>query len=158
MLILSGSDGYDGGTDVVSGTLILTTDTALPGGKSLTVGPGGTLIFDPAWPMARPLGLVSGAAAAAVPEPGTLALLAAGLAVGLVFRRMGLACAKEVKFRQIDDPVLVQEVFRKLAVWFEVQGPCAAENPAGRVPSGCGGSLGSLLHLRSYHPPEIPPG
>ena len=52
--------------------------------SSLAVGAGGTLIFDPAQAHAAPLLLSqeSTAGIAAVPEPGTLALLIAGLVVG----------------------------------------------------------------------------
>ena len=44
-LILSGSDSFNGGTNVEAGTLIVTNNEALPAGISLTVGAGGTLIF-----------------------------------------------------------------------------------------------------------------
>jgi autotransporter-associated beta strand protein len=88
-LILTGSDSYGGGTTVSAGALIATSATALPDGTSLTIGAGATFIFDPttaAIPMVKrssPLLAASPAAAvAAVPEPGTFALLAAGLVVG----------------------------------------------------------------------------
>ncbi|MGO9108840.1 MAG: beta strand repeat-containing protein [Thermoguttaceae bacterium] len=75
-LILAGSDTYMGGTTVAAGTLVLTSSSAVVEGSELTVGANASSIF-------------SGAAAAqaasrvsAVPEPGTLALLIAGLAVG----------------------------------------------------------------------------
>src|SRR5208282_1365769 len=45
-LILSGTNTYGGGTIVDAGTLLITNDTALPVGTSLTVGAGATLIFD----------------------------------------------------------------------------------------------------------------
>ena len=38
-LVLSGSNTYSGGTDVVSGKLIATTSTALLDGSNLTVAP-----------------------------------------------------------------------------------------------------------------------
>ena len=79
-LILSGSNSYTGGTTVDAGTLIVDSAGALPDGTSLTVGAGGTLIFDPS--AASAPGESSFAASpvgvAAVPEPGTLVLLAAG--------------------------------------------------------------------------------
>ena len=87
-LILSGSNSYSGGTVVTAGTLIVNNSAALPDGTSLTVGAGGTFIYDPS---------VAGAPAAAsaainaVPEPGTLVLLAAGglvLLVGAWRRRL----------------------------------------------------------------------
>jgi len=76
-LILSGTSSYGGGTDVDAGTLIATTTQALPAGTSLTVGGGGTLVFDPSVG-AAPVVATGSPAVAAVPEPGTWALLAAG--------------------------------------------------------------------------------
>jgi autotransporter-associated beta strand protein len=81
-LVLSGSNTYGGGTAVVDGTLEILNSSALPDGSSLTVGAGAEALF-------------SGAIAAApvnysaVPEPGTLQLLAvaAGLGIGLWQRR-----------------------------------------------------------------------
>ena len=80
-LILSGSNSYTGGTIVASGTLAVTAAAALPEGSSLTIGAGGTFIFDPT-ASAAPLSVDSAARIVqAVPEPGTLALLlAAGIA------------------------------------------------------------------------------
>ncbi|MGA2256052.1 MAG: right-handed parallel beta-helix repeat-containing protein [Thermoguttaceae bacterium] len=46
-VILSGANSYSGGTIVSGGTLIVTNASALPAGSSLTVGAGGTFIFDP---------------------------------------------------------------------------------------------------------------
>ena len=46
LLILAGSDNYSEGTLVSGGTLVAVTPTALPYG-SVTVAPGGTLIYDP---------------------------------------------------------------------------------------------------------------
>ena len=77
-LVLAGSDSY-GGTTVDAGTLVITSAFALPDGTSLTVGAGGTFIFDPSQ-VAAPV--VGSAAVAAVPEPGTLALLLVGLVAG----------------------------------------------------------------------------
>jgi len=75
-LILSASNTYNGGTAVNGGTLIATSAYALPGGTSLTVGARGTFIFDPSTAGAPAVG--SQAQVAAVPEPGTLMLLAVG--------------------------------------------------------------------------------
>jgi len=76
-LTLSGDDTYSGGTTVDAGTLIAASSSALRGGTSLTVGAGGTFIFDPSQATAPPA-----SSAVAVPEPGTLVLLAVG-AIGL---------------------------------------------------------------------------
>ncbi|MGA2253061.1 MAG: PEP-CTERM sorting domain-containing protein [Thermoguttaceae bacterium] len=58
----------------------MTNPAALPEGMSLTVGAGGTFIFDPSV-AGEPVAVSSGAAVAAVPEPGTLMLAAAGALV-----------------------------------------------------------------------------
>ena len=86
MLILSGSNTYTGGTVVNAGTLIVNTSTALPDGTRLTVGAGGTFIFDPSFTGSP---VAASTAATAVPEPGSLALLLAGLAglLGRAWRR-----------------------------------------------------------------------
>jgi len=82
-LLLSGTDNtYSGGTIVESGTVIVACNGALPDGSSLTVGAGGTFIFDPS-ATAAPLAASPAAAVAAVPEPATLVLLAAALAIGV---------------------------------------------------------------------------
>ncbi len=65
-LILSASDNYTGGTIVTAGRLEVTSSEAIQSGTSLTVGAGASSIFGEAAPQT----------AAAVPEPGTLALLA----------------------------------------------------------------------------------
>jgi len=78
-LILSGSNSYTGGTDVVGGTLIAAASTALPDGTSLTVDYG-ILIFDPSAAAAAVAVL---AVANAVPEPSALVLLAV-CAIGLL--------------------------------------------------------------------------
>ena len=83
-LILSGVNDYTGGTTVNAGTLVLAAGNALPNGTDLIIGAGGTLIYDPtvaAEPApASPL-RPSASETAAVPEPGTLVLLIAGLVV-----------------------------------------------------------------------------
>ena len=68
------SNTYSGGTNVEAGTLIVTSNHAVPDGTNLTVGAGGTFIFDPSQD-ATPV------TAAAVPEPGPLVLLAVGAAL-----------------------------------------------------------------------------
>ena len=89
-VILGGSDSYSGGTIVTAGTLAATEAAATPYDHSLTIGAGGTFIFDP---LATASSLASLQAAspdtayaaepalrgvvAAVPEPGTVVLLLA---------------------------------------------------------------------------------
>ncbi|MGA2255491.1 MAG: Ig-like domain-containing protein, partial [Thermoguttaceae bacterium] len=46
-VILSGSNSYTGGTVVKDGTLVADNANALPNGTSLTIGAGGTFVFDP---------------------------------------------------------------------------------------------------------------
>ena len=93
-LTLSGTNSYGGGTVVDAGKLTVINGDSLPDGGSLTVAAGGVLLFDPMAP-AEPA-VVSAAASplAAVPEPGTLALLLAALTAGLgVWRRRTLIMA-----------------------------------------------------------------
>jgi len=87
MLILTCSDSYTGGTVVNGGTLVVANNNALESGTSLEVGAGASGLFTPS---------IAGAVipategVAAVPEPGTLALLAVGgllAAVGALRRR-----------------------------------------------------------------------
>ena len=89
-LVLSGSNDYTGGTMVDAGTLYVTTSDTIADGTSLTVGAGGQFVFDPS-AAAAPGEALTGAVVAAVPEPGTLLLLAVGaLAAGFgVWRRRG---------------------------------------------------------------------
>ena len=74
-LILSGSNSYGGGTLVDDGALVVTSSGALPAGTGLTVGAGGTLLYDPS--VVSSPG-TDGGTVVAVPEPGTLVLLLAG--------------------------------------------------------------------------------
>ena len=46
-VVLDGTNSYGGGTTVSSGTLLIAHAGALPDGTSLTIGAGGTLLFDP---------------------------------------------------------------------------------------------------------------
>jgi autotransporter-associated beta strand protein len=87
VLVLSGSNSYSGGTLVTGGKLDVTSPEGLPSGSSLIVGADSELIFAPSAGM--PAGLAAAsptAGAAAVPEPGTLTMLFAALAVGGFFR------------------------------------------------------------------------
>ena len=82
-LILSGNNSYGGATNVQAGTLIAETPTALPNGSSLIVGAGASQLFGSAVTGSPIVSNPSaGSAVSAVPEPGTLALLLAGLVVG----------------------------------------------------------------------------
>ena len=75
-LTLSGTNTYTGITEVLNGTLVLTSPSAIEDGNSLFVGSGTP--FAPVVATAP----APAAAVATVPEPGTLALLAAGAAAG----------------------------------------------------------------------------
>ena len=46
VLTMSATNSYLGGTTVLGGTLLVTSDGALPDGGSLTIGAGGTFVFD----------------------------------------------------------------------------------------------------------------
>ena len=105
MLILSGSDNtYSGGTLVAAGTLDVMNSDALPGGSGLTVGAGGTVIFNPA-PAGAPMVATrllaaspAGEVVVAVPEPGTLGLLAAALWSAAIYRRFRCRCKGGVRY------------------------------------------------------------
>ncbi len=86
-LVLTGSNTFTGGADTLSGTLIVASAYALPDGSSLTVGARGMSMFDAAASADVPSPLAGAGGAAAVPEPGTLLLLLAAVAFGLVARR-----------------------------------------------------------------------
>ena len=96
-LVLSGSNDYTGGTTVDAGTLYVTDSNALPTGTSLTVGAGGTFVFDPSvsgTPAVPTSPTSASGVLAAVPEPGTLALLVAAATVAATaagWRRKGAA-------------------------------------------------------------------
>ena len=85
-LVLSGTNTYDGGTEVDDGTLSLATPDALAAGTSLIVGTDAASIFGLSLPAASLAPAT--ATAAAVPEPGTLALLVGGgVGCGFAARR-----------------------------------------------------------------------
>jgi len=65
-VVLSGSDSYAGGTVVNAGTLIVTNAGALPDGTNLSIGAGGTFVFDPSQAASTSL-----AAGRAAPVPRT---------------------------------------------------------------------------------------
>jgi autotransporter-associated beta strand protein len=93
-LILSGTGSWGGGTTVEAGMLTVTTIDAIPD-TGLTIAAGGTFVFDPdAAQNSDSLPALSGGAAApaaglaAVPEPGTLVLLAAALCGAVICCRV----------------------------------------------------------------------
>ena len=92
-LILSGSGTFADGTTVISGTLVVANLNALEVGASLTVGDSGAFTFDRSGPAMSFSAagaadrLPASVTLAAVPEPSTLALLAAGALVGEALRR-----------------------------------------------------------------------
>jgi autotransporter-associated beta strand protein len=99
-LVLTASGGYTGGVSVVGGVLAAENASAIPSGSLLSIGPDGSVVFGtpgypelgllpgggPAGPLAsRPA--ENGGGVKAVPEPGTMALLAAAVACGLAAAR-----------------------------------------------------------------------
>ncbi len=87
-LVSSGTaNSYTGGTYVDEGTLYVTNSSALPDGTSLTVGAGGVFVFDPSVSGAPSLAVSRGDVVAAVPEPGTIALLLATLWSAVIYYR-----------------------------------------------------------------------
>jgi len=103
-LTLSGSNNYTGGTSVASGVLVAENPSAIPGGSLLAIGPSGSVVlgapgsselgklFGGAGPFNSQSSGMSGSEAVTagelggaintVPEPGTLALLAAAAGCG----------------------------------------------------------------------------
>ena len=78
-LILSGSDTYSGGTITDSGDLYVTNSNAIFSGTSLTVGAGGTFVFDPSAAFGLAIASPAVAQINSVPEPETVALLGIGV-------------------------------------------------------------------------------
>jgi fibronectin-binding autotransporter adhesin len=78
----SGSNSYSGGTIINGGTLRVDKSGGLPPGQALTIGAGGTVVLSSDLTGAAASNAAT--SATAVPEPGTIALLAAGLAGLLV--------------------------------------------------------------------------
>jgi fibronectin-binding autotransporter adhesin len=104
-LTLSGSDSYTGGTTVLGGTLDIASVYALPGNSTLAIANTAEVVFATDLGLAIQLSLMLPGAAggepgmtyfrvstapASVPEPGTLALLAAAVLAGVAaWRRRG---------------------------------------------------------------------
>ena len=89
-LILAGDNTYSGGTTVAGGDLYVTQSSAMLDGTPLTIGAGGAFIFDPtafgSSMDSRAAGDSGSLTASPVPEPGTLAILAAGALACLAVR------------------------------------------------------------------------
>ncbi len=80
-LTLSGSGAYSGGTNVFGGELIASSPLGLKDGSNLFVGSAGSVFAPPVPSFDGGTSAASAVAAVApVPEPGTMALLAAGAA------------------------------------------------------------------------------
>ena len=83
-LTLTGDNTYSGGTNIENGTLDVMSSDAIPYASGLTVGTSGTVILGSPSGVSMANGSASfaaspaGAVVSAVPEPGTLALLAVG--------------------------------------------------------------------------------
>ncbi len=80
-LVLSGSNTFTGGTDVQSGILIVPNAYGLESRTSLTVGANAGSIFAPLSPTES----VGSTVTSPVPEPGSLAQLAAAVGAGAVY-------------------------------------------------------------------------
>ncbi len=85
-LTLNGTNTYTGGTSVEGGTLVVTSPQGIEDGTNLFVGSAGSF-FAPVVPAAQ-IPASAATAVSPVPEPGSLALLAAGVvATAVVVRR-----------------------------------------------------------------------
>ena len=86
-LTLTGTNTYSGGTEVIGGTLVLANNEAVMDGMNLSVGNDlgqfGSLV-----PAAESRPPAASPGTAAVPEPGTLGLLAAAVASAVVYHRV----------------------------------------------------------------------
>jgi len=76
-LILSGTNGYTGGTNAAAGTLVVTTSTAIADGSSLIIGAGGTFVFDPSVHATSTVVVAASPASTTVPTAKSAAILSA---------------------------------------------------------------------------------
>ena len=83
-LVLSGSNNYNGGTNVIAGKLMVTASDGLLDGSNLYVGAGAATAFGTLEPAESSPAAAS--APSAVPEPSTWALLVVGLGVAAAWR------------------------------------------------------------------------
>ena len=95
-LTLSGTNTYTGATTANNGLLVINNSSALPTGSALAIGSGGSVVLGDAVLGGSAIVEGSGPPVAvprppadvhAVPEPGTLVLLAAAAACGFALRR-----------------------------------------------------------------------
>ena len=89
LLVLSGTDNWAGGTQILSGTLEIKKSCSLPNNSRLVVGGGGSFIFDPTVSCAPNSPSITGTQQ--VPEPGTFALLISAIIAGIFLRRRLIA-------------------------------------------------------------------
>ena len=112
LLTLTGTNTYTGNTVVEGGTLVAENNFSLPDGGNLIVG-NETNLFSPV----SPAGVAAGGSnTVAVPEPGTMALFAAGgAALAVVLRRRG---AKRLARRRISRVIQLTEQSSTLGATF----------------------------------------
>jgi autotransporter-associated beta strand protein len=75
LILTNSTNGFHGGLDVEEGTVVIANAGALPDGSALAVGAGANSVFDAS---VASRGAGNAAVTAAVPEPNSLVLLAAG--------------------------------------------------------------------------------
>ncbi len=123
-VVLGVANNYSGGTVVSSGTLAVAAAGALPAGQSLSIGPGGTFLFDPNVSLA-PVSL--GTAATATANPATASTVAGPMAAPVA----SVAAAQT----KAHDAVLVAFEGKSAATavaWSWLAGATDAQGPARR--------------------------
>ena len=130
-LTLTGTNEYSGGTYVYSGTLIAANNEAIEDGTNLYVGSDVGAFFGTAVPAgASAASAANSQATAAVPEPGTLALVVVALSGAAVYRRRRskTAVAKESSLAHRSGAPAVVAVIKSLPA----VGPASAMQGAAR--------------------------